>query len=100
MKKLLLTLVFIPNFSYSGVHCREEISSAILHKNSNVYFQTSDTCPNWCQIKWTSEEDKNRAYSTLLAARTANRKLTFYWENLNSCNETNPTYQSPDYIVY
>lgn len=100
MKKTLFISIFLSHFSYAGAHCTEEISSAILHENGNVYFQTNATCPNWCQIKWSTEEDKNRAYSTLLAARTTDRKLTFYWNNLNACSEINPTYQSPEYMVY
>jgi len=101
MKKLLFfTLLFVPLYSYSGIHCSEKITRAILHKNSNIYFQSSKTCPNWCQIKWSGEGDKDRAYSTLLAARTADRNVTIYWENLDSCDETNPTYQSPGYIMY
>jgi len=102
MKIIVMALLFfIASHVYGGVHCQEKITSAILHKNSNVYFKTSKTCAlKWCQIKWNGEGDKDRAYSTLLAARTADRSVIIYWENLDSCNETNPTYQSPGYIEY
>ncbi|RTZ24060.1 hypothetical protein [Vibrio penaeicida] len=100
MKKLIFLMSLFTGSSFAGIHCTESISAAILHKNGNVYFTSSKTCKSWCQIRWTSETDKDRAFSMLLAARTAKTPVTFYWGNLNSCTEKNPTYQSPDYIVY
>ena len=95
-----LILIGSPMMASAGVHCAEKIKSAILHQNGNVYFTSTKTCPNWCQIKWVGEGDKDRAFSTLLAARTADREVTFYWPELSSCSSVNPTYQSPGYVVY
>lgn len=98
--KLLPVCLFLPALASAGVHCTEKIKAAVVHQNGNVYFTSSKTCDSWCQIKWAGDGDKDRAYSTLLAARTADREVTFYWRELSSCSEKNPTYQSPEYIVY
>ncbi|MCR9664450.1 hypothetical protein [Vibrio parahaemolyticus] len=100
MKKILLIICLIPFYSFAGVDCTEKISTVILHQNGNVYFQTDKTCGSWCQIKWTSEKDKDRAFSMLLTAKTANQAVRLYWNDLSSCSEKNVTYQSPEYIIY
>jgi len=100
LKVLLFIFTAMPFIAHAGVHCAEEINAAILHKNGNIYFMSSQTCKNWCQINWGTEEDKNRAYSTLLAARTADREVTFYWSSLSNCSDSNPTYASPEYMAY
>jgi len=102
MKRILfLVLLGIPTVSLAGIYCTEEITTVILHKNSELYFQSSETCPNsWCQIKWVGEGDKDRAFSMLLAAKTASKKVVIYWESLDSCDEENPTYTSPGFIKY
>ncbi len=100
MKKLVLLISLISPVAFGGVHCTEKITKVILHKNSNVYFTTDTTCNSWCQIKWTGDRDKDRAFSALLTAKTADKAIQFYWENLNSCSEKNPTYQSPSYFAY
>ena len=100
MKKLIILLGLFSPVTFAGIHCEELINAAIIHKNSNVYFTTEKTCKSWCQVKWPSEKDKDRVFSMLLTAKSANKPLTFYWSNLSSCEEKNPTYQSPDYISY
>ncbi|MBB3059890.1 hypothetical protein [Microbulbifer rhizosphaerae] len=100
LKFLLSLFLTMPLIANAGIHCAEDINAAILHQNGNIYFMSSQTCKNWCQIKWSSEEDKNRAYSTLLTARTADREITFYWSSLSSCSDSNPTYASPEYMAY
>ena len=99
-KKFMFSVLLMPGLANAGVHCTEVIKSVVLHQNGNVYFTSSKTCNSWCQIKWTGDGDKDRAYSQLLAARTTNREITFYWRNLSSCDTKNPTYQSPEYMVY
>ncbi|PKG37054.1 hypothetical protein [Psychromonas sp. Urea-02u-13] len=96
----LITLFAYSSIATAGVHCSEKIRGAILHKNSNVYFTTDTTCESWCQIKWTGEGDKNRALSMLIASKTTDKSITFYWENISSCDVKNVTYESPGYIVY
>ena len=93
----LLTLASVE--SYSAVSCGENVTSVILHSNGNVYFKTDQTCTNnWCQITWTGEGDKDRALSVLLTARATEKKITFYWQNINACSEQNVTYASPGYF--
>ena len=43
-------------------------------------------------MNWSSEDDKDRALSVLIAARATDRSITFYWEDIDSCSETNATY--------
>ena len=101
MKQISLVLMIIfPSIASAGVDCSERVNHAILHQNGNVYFTTDKTCPNWCQIKWTNDGDKDRAYSTLLAARVTQKNMTFYWASLNSCDDKNATYTSPSYMVF
>lgn len=100
LKIAIFLFMTMPLIANAGIHCSEKINLAILHKNGNIYFTSSQTCKNWCQINWASEEDKNRAYSTLLTARTADREITFYWSSLSSCSYSNPTYASPEYMAY
>jgi hypothetical protein len=100
MRYLFTQALLVPAISKAGVHCTENITQAILHKNSNIYVKSSLTCPHWCQIKWTGEGDKDRAYSTLLAARAASKPIQFYWEHISSCSETNVTYESPAYLGF
>lgn len=102
MRKILfLVLLIFPVVSKAGVHCEEEITQVILHKNNNLYFRSSETCPkNWCQVKWSGEGDRDRVFSMFLTAKVASKKLVLYWESLDSCDVENPTYSSPGYIVF
>ena len=101
MKKFLtLAALLLSTASHAGVHCTEAVKTVVLHQNGNVYFTSSKTCPNWCQIKWAGEGDKDRALSQLLVARTTEKPLTFYWRELNNCETINPTYSSPEYVVF
>jgi hypothetical protein len=89
----------ISTLSVAGVTCTENIRSAILHSNGNVYFLSDQTCnAAWCQIDWgTSEKNKN-ALAMLLLAKATSKPISFYWTNLNSCSEANPVYTSPSYM--
>ena len=87
--------------SFAGVNCSENITSVILHKNSELYFKSSVTCPNtWCQVTWSGEGDKDRVFSMLLTAKTASKKVTIYWEQIDNCDQENAMYASPGYIMY
>ncbi len=101
MKKYIwLILVLGSGEGVAGVTCLESVTSVILHKNRNIYFTTSDTCHSWCQIKWSDESDKNRAFSALIAAKTSSNKLSFRWPGIDTCEAKNTTYESPDYFGY
>lgn len=93
---LLLILSIFSCAAFGGVYCTEEVTKVILHNDGSVYFKTADTCSDgWCQIAWNDSEQKNRSYSLLLAASTADKPITLYWGALNSCSERNATYASP-----
>lgn len=101
MKKVAVAiLIFLSGDALSGITCGESVTSVILHKNKNIYFTTDKTCTSWCQIKWTAEGDKNRAFSALLAAKIAKNKISFRWPAIDACTEKNATYNSPDYFAY
>lgn len=101
MKKLAAALlILVSGYALSGVTCGESVTSVILHKNKNIYFTTDKACTNWCQIKWIDEGDKNRAFSALLAAKTAKNKISFRRPIIDACTEKNATYNSPDYFAY
>jgi hypothetical protein len=83
----------------AAASCAENIRSVILHANGNVYFLTDKTCNlSWCQINWGSEASNKNALAMLLLAKATSKPVSFYWSNLPSCNDSNPTYGSPDYM--
>lgn len=87
------------NLSVAGATCIENIMSAILHSNGNVYFSSDKTCSStWCQINWGTDEKNKKALAMLLLAKATTKPISFYWTNLNSCSEANPTYSSPAYM--
>lgn len=104
MKKLGLFLglsVLAASHSFSGGYCTEKITKLIID-SENIHFKSSKTCDGWCKIdsSW-SEEQKDRAYSMLLAARTTDREVDFYWEQLNaSCEKKLDPGNSPAVIYY
>ena len=85
---------------FAGVSCTENVTEVILHSNSNIYFKTDKTCPSWCQIGFTDNAQKGRAYGMLLSAATTKTNMRFNWLAIDSCDQTNETYASPDYIMY
>lgn len=104
MYKNLAIVVFVVFYSLSvnaGDYCTEKITTLILN-SSDIIFKSSKSCPNWCRVNsdW-SEEQKNRAYSMLLAARTVDREITMYWEELSSnCEKAVEVHSSPSIIYY
>lgn len=101
VKIFILCLSLFSTSLYAGDYCREKITTLILD-GSNIHFKSSKTCPNWCRVNsnW-SDEQKNRAYSMLLAARTADREVTMYWNELASnCEKVVETHSSPSVFYY
>lgn len=88
------------------IHCKEKVTAIHVHSNGHIYFNTEGVCsPKWCEIGWSdqSEAHLNRAYSALLAARTADRKVTFAWSKsiLASCDEQfDERHMSPEWFDY
>lgn len=96
---LICSTVLSP-FANAAVTCTEKITSVILHKNSSVYFTTDRTCPSWCQIKWNVDEDRAKAFTLMLTAKTTNKDISIHWNELDSCADKNITYSTPDYLMY
>ncbi len=96
--------------AYSGItNCADKVTMIHIHGNGNIYFSTEKSCSQkWCMIDWVdstddSEGQLNRAYAALLAARTADRSITFYWndEKLAKCGDTiEEDHISPLWIGY
>ena len=87
------------SLAMAGTTCTENIKSAILHSNGNIYFTSDQTCATaWCQINWGTEEKNKKAFAMLLLAKATSKPISFYWSNLNSCTEVNPVYSSPAYM--
>lgn len=92
-------LACVSTVSFAGASCTENITSAILHSNGNVYFLSDKTCnATWCQINWGTDDKNKKALAMLLLAKATNKPVTFYWSNLGSCSEVNPVYSSPAYM--
>ncbi len=100
MKRILLLLSFVLTINVqAGVYCTEDITQLITHENGKVYFKTNKTCMNgWCHLDWSSQDQIDRAYSVMLAARMSGNALVFYWRDLESCSEINVTYASPGVV--
>ena len=102
MKKLLaFGLLLFSQQSLAAASCSEKLTHVITHSNGEIYFKTSKTCTQgWCQLKWSSQEQKSRTYGAMLTAKTADKAMDFYWSTVNSCEQENATYASPDYVTY
>lgn len=101
IKIVFLSILFFSGPIYAGGYCAEKITSLILD-GSNIHFKSSKSCINWCRVNssW-SDVQKNRIYSMLLAARTQDRTITMYWDELSSsCEKTVPTHSSPNIFYY
>jgi hypothetical protein len=59
---------------------------------------TSQPCSNWCQINWGSESKNCNALALLMAATVSGKEVSMRWLALNSFDEKNATYASPDYF--
>ena len=104
MKKSLLSLmlaasVISVSHAQAGAWCSETVEDIIIHKNGNVYFTTNKTCSDhWCSLAG-DEANKNRGLTTMLTAQTAEHEITFHWRGIDSCNENNASYATPEYFT-
>lgn len=99
MRIIIYFIIFCSPSLWAGAGCSEKITAVILHQNGNVYFKTNKVCSSfWCQIKYPEGDALNRTYSLLLAARTSDKNIQFYWGNLNNCEEKASVYESPKYL--
>ena len=78
--------------------CGESVLTLISHSNGNIYFTTDATCPNWCQLAGNPAFIK-QSYAMLLTAQASNKKVTFAWPKLPTCNDKNEVYSIPDFLV-
>lgn len=96
-----LLTVLCPSLSSAAASCEEVITSLVMHSNGQVYFKTDKTCTvDWCHLNWGDTDRINRGYAMLLAARSTERPVSFYWAGLSNCSSTNPAYASPDYFYF
>ena len=104
MKKSLLSLSLVASLIsvshvQAGTWCSETVEDIIIHKDGNVYFTTDKTCNNnWCLIPG-DETNKNRGLTTMLTAQMAEHSITFHWRGIDSCNESNTSYATPEYFT-
>ena len=97
---LAISLFVLCNSAFAGVSCPETVTQLRSHMNGAIYFQTETTCLSRCKINWDTDEKKNKALSVLLAARTTDREIEFYWPDIDSCSQQNVTDASPNFINY
>ncbi|WP_096087810.1 hypothetical protein [Agaribacterium haliotis] len=103
MKRALATIALLSSagFTNAADYCSEKITQLILDAG-NINFKSSKTCEGWCRINpnW-SEEQKNRAFSLLLAARVQDKYITMHWADLNSkCEKKLAPYSSPSVLYF
>ncbi len=78
----------------------EKIKTLTIHEGGGIYFQTSFTCQNWCQINpLKSAEVQKYQYATLLAAKTSGLSVTLEWNTPLKADKTAEIYQRPSYIM-
>ncbi len=97
---VLLFSVGLPFSVVAGVTCEEKITKIRLHYNGGIYFFTEKACLNRCLLQWDSEDKKESGLAALLAARTADMPVAMHWPDLDSCELTNSTDSSPNFIDF
>jgi len=104
MKSYFIKIIFTAALLGAGsaaeanIECTENIVAVILHVNGNIYFQSDQTCGNWCQVNMGTDAMNKNVYAMLLSAKMGGRPLLFNWPNLASCSSQNATYAAPAYV--
>lgn len=93
-----LTAIF-STAAHADVYCSEQITQVIVNSSGGVYFTTNETCPNWCQLNFSTSDAVKQGYAMLLAANAQGKTLMFEWGNLTSCSTPNSVYASPANVV-
>lgn len=83
-----------------AVTCSEQVTYLILHENGSIFFETNQTCPNWCELNFATAEQDDNGYAMLMAAKTQGISVDFDWPNISSCTAVNATYASPDFMYF
>jgi hypothetical protein len=82
-------------------YCWSETVTSVILQGGTIYFTTNKTCPSWCAVDpaWSGDQRKE-AYAMLMAARLAEKPLTFFWaEHGTSCAGTLPVSSKPQAII-
>lgn len=88
----------IPNYS-SAAMCVDTVMEVIFHASGKVYFTTPNSCSQaWCEISGNAQFVKN-ATAALMAAKIKETQVVLQWPNLPTCNDKNPAYSIPEYVV-
>lgn len=81
-------------------YCSENVTQIIV-KGDGVYFTSSKSCPNWCELNpsWDATAI-NRALSVMIAAKTAGTSVTFEWPDQSGpCSNVEQTYSAPGAVI-
>lgn len=97
---LLCTVAFVSS-AWGDAYCNESVTQLIV-KNGTVYFTTSKSCPNWCELNTTwAAASISQATSILLSARVTGQDVTFDWSDQTSaCSNTEATYSEPGAVIF
>lgn len=95
---LMLVLTGMSLQAHAGVYCEDTVTKVIV-AGDPIYFTSSNSCPNWCQINpsWSADALK-RAYALLLSARVSGTPVWFYWTDISVCGQV-PTYDQPGTLM-
>jgi hypothetical protein len=105
LKRIAIALAPTATFAVceeaEAAFCFNESISYVIVSGDDIYFTTDKSCPDWCKVNasW-SADAKKRAYAALLAAKMADRTISFAFSELTStCAGPVPTYASPTHIL-
>lgn len=95
-----IPMLLVAAQSQASAWCTESVEELIVHKNGNVYFTTDKTCKEngWCILPG-SEANRNRALTTMLTTQLNDKSINFHWREIDSCNESNAAFASPEYFT-
>ncbi len=68
--------------SHAGDYCWNEKITQLILTGDDIFFTSEKSCLSWCRVNpaW-SADAKNRAYATLLTARSTDRRVGFYFDS-------------------
>lgn len=98
---LLFAQCLLPANAYAAAWCWNEQVMQLLVSGEYIHFTTDKSCPQWCRVDPNlSAEAQNRAYSTLLAAKSNGKKVSFNWAELSSeCGGAVTVFSQPLHIM-
>lgn len=84
----------------ADAYCSETVTLIIV-KAGAVYFTTSKSCQNWCELNpaWDANTI-NRSVALMIAAKTTGSPMMFEWpDQSSSCSNTEQTYSEPGAVI-